>query len=169
MSHGAAPNGEAGATRVNHWTLIVDILVPNAKNEKWLALLQTDPLNTSDADLLVRFANGRGGIGTTGQYEGKGAMIPGQWHRLAFAVDANFSMLNKYIDGQLFAAQGLPAPALDGRHSLGPTSLLFADEDGESQPAYINSIQFRNYTMGEEEIAALGGPDASGIPAHSGP
>ena len=94
-------------------------------------------------------------------------MIAGQWHRLAFAVDANFSMLNKYIDGQLFAVQGLPGAELDGRHSLGPTSLLFADEDGESQPAYINSIQFRNYTVEEEEIAALGGPDASGIPSAS--
>ncbi len=167
MPHGALPNGGEGATRVNEWTLIMDIMIPNAAGEKWLALLQTDSANTSNADLFATFSAGRGGIGTLGDYEGNGAIIAGKWHRIAFAVDAGFSLMTKYIDGVPFAIQALKDSSLNGRHSLAPTAILFADDDQESQVVYINSVQFRNYKMEDNEIAALGGPAAAGIAAKS--
>ena len=49
-----------------------------------------------------------------------------------------------------------------------PSAILFGDDDGESQPAFINSIQFRNYKLSDAGVAALGGPAAEGIPAVSG-
>lgn len=67
------------------------------------------------------------------------------------------------IDQTSWSGQGF-----DGRHALLPTAILFADEDGESQPAFINSIQFRNYKLSDEAVAALGGPAAEGIPTVSG-
>ena len=74
-------------------------------------------------------------------------------------------MISKHVDGKVFAIQAVNNSTLDGRHSLGPTAILFADEDAESQVAYINSIQIRNYRMQDAEIAELGGPDARGIPS----
>jgi hypothetical protein len=164
MPHGATPNGGEGATRVNAWTLIVDILVPSAAAEEWFALLQTDAANNSNADLFLKFLNGRGGIGTMGEYEGRIPMSPGRWHRLAFVMDAGAATLDKYIDGEHVATQALRYAGLDSRYSLGSTAILFADEDADSQVAYINSIQFRNYRMEADEISALGGPEAAGIP-----
>lgn len=163
LPHGAIPNGGESPTRVNQWTLIMDILIPNARKEPWLALLQTDPENTSNADLFISLVGERGGIGSLGNYSGEGELMPGQWHRIAVAVDVGAFTMSKYIDGVLFATQPLSATELDGRYSLAPTVVLFGDEDGDSQPACLNSVQVRNYTMDENEIAALGGPDARGI------
>lgn len=56
--------------------------------------------------------------------------------------------------------------SFDGRHALLPTAILFADEDGESQPALINSIQFRHYKLPDVAVAALGAPAASAIPCN---
>lgn len=81
------------------------------------------------------------------------------------------AIMEKYIDGSLFAVQPLPESEkdVDGRFSLASSALLFADEDGESQVAYINSIQIRNYAMDVDEIRALGGPTAEGISTNSVP
>jgi hypothetical protein len=161
MSHGAVPNGDPTATRVNQWTLIVDVLMDDTN--RWFSFIQTDL--TGDGDL---FKNPGGGIGISGNYQG--SMVSRQWHRVAFALDmiGTAPVISKFIDGVKVADQARTAPQLDARHSLRPTAFLFQDEDGESQLAYINSIQFRNYKMGDQEIAALGGADAEGIPLVSG-
>ncbi len=164
MPHRADPNGGESALRVNEWTLIVDLLVPNAQQEPWLALLQTDADNSSDTDVCIRFDAGRGGLGIRGAYEGEGGVMPGRWHRVAVAVDVGAVTMAKYIDGVLFAIQELPATELDGRYSLAPTILLFGDENGESQEAFVNSVQLRNYAMNEDEVHVLGSPTAKGIP-----
>jgi hypothetical protein len=43
-------------------------------------------------------------------------------------------------------------------------AVLFGDNDGERHPCYVNSIQIREGKLSDAEIAALGGPSASGIP-----
>ncbi len=157
MTHGAVPNGSPTATRVNQWTAIFDVLMGDTN--KWFAFMQTDL--SGDADL---FKNPGGGIGISGSYQG--TMNSLQWHRVAFAVDmiGEAPVISKFIDGVKVSDQARTAPQLDARHSLRPTAQLFQDESGECQLAYINSIQFRNYKMRDHEIAALGGPDAAGIP-----
>src|SRR5439155_7962862 len=45
-----------------------------------------------------------------------------------------------------------------------PEIILFGDSDNEQSDAFISSLQVRNGRMNDEEVAALGGPDAAGIP-----
>ena len=161
MNHGARPNGDPNATKVNQWTLIMDILIPT---EGWHCFIQIDdPNNGNDGELFV---NPGGGLGISGSYQG--SIVRGQWHRVAFAVDSA-TVISKFIDGVKVADQtGWSGTGLNGRHALLPTALLFSDEDGESQAAYINSVQIRNYKMSDAGIAALGLPTADGIPLVSG-
>ncbi len=161
---GAIPNGPPASTRVNQWTLILDLLVPNARKEPWLALLQTDSDNSSNADAFVRFMQSRGVVGSLGDYQGIGGLEAGHWHRLVLAVDNADHILSKYIDGKLFATQALRPVELDGRYSLGPSLILFGDDDGESQRVCLGCVQLRNYTMEESEIVELGGAQPAGIP-----
>ena len=51
------------------------------------------------------------------------------------------------------------------RRALLPTVLLFGDGDQDERRAmWVNSIQFRSGALSKAEMAALGGPSASGIP-----
>src|SRR5439155_6606749 len=60
MEHGARPNGDPAATKVNQWTLIMDILIPNANGEEWISFMQIEnPVNNSDdGDLFAHFSGG---------------------------------------------------------------------------------------------------------------
>jgi hypothetical protein len=156
MTHGAAPNG--GGTKLNQYTLIMDVMFPASSDAKWRGLFQTDPSNASDGDLFVNKANG---IGISGQYQGK--VVADTWHRLAFAFNLNDKTVSKYIDGVLANKQTL-GEGFDARWALQPTALLFTDEDGETSGGLVNSVQIRNGTLGDAEIAALGGATADGIP-----
>jgi hypothetical protein len=71
--------------------------------------------------------------------------------------------VSKYIDGVLANKQTL-GEGFDARWALQPTALLFTDEDGETSGGLVNSVQIRNGTLGDAEIAALGGATADGIP-----
>ncbi len=159
MRHGARPNGDPAATKVNQWTMIMDILIPT---DGWHCFIQIDSTdNSNDGDLFVNPGNG---IGISGSYQG--SIVRGQWHRVAFAVDQTQGVIAKFIDGAKVSDQ--TAGGLNGRWALLQTALLFSDEDGESQAAYVNSVQIRNYKMSDAGVAALGGPSAGGIPLVSG-
>ncbi len=157
LPHGAAANG--GGTKVNQYTLILDVLFPSTSTG-YRAFWQTDPNNTTDADLFI---NGSNGIGISSAYQG--SLTPDTWHRVAFALDltAAAGQLSKYLDGTLVGTQTL-SEGVDGRWSLDPTALLLTDEDGETGAGYVSSIQFHNRTLTASEIAGLGGPNAAGIP-----
>jgi hypothetical protein len=167
MRHGIAPNG--GGTRVNQYTLIMDVLVAET-GASAAALLQINSLNnTDDGDLFWQgnnFGQGAGG------YNGTGAFTPGTWHRIVAAYDmaANPPVVTKYVDGikqdDWTANQGLDNP----RRALLPTAILFADGDadpvnGERREMWVNSIQIRDGKMTDAQIVLLGGPSADGIPA----
>src|SRR6185436_14630207 len=69
MTHRIAPNG--GGTRVNQYTLVMDVMVTNAPNPPGaVALWQTsDPINNSDdGDLFWQGNNfGQGNLGYNGR------------------------------------------------------------------------------------------------------
>lgn len=183
LTHGAAPN--ANGTLVNRWTVIMDVFYPETNTGTWFSFMQIDSLaNSGDGELFVNFSDRTGdgipdgGIGIGGAYtntEGNETYIQrGQWHRVVFAVDQTNDnefgegVLSKFIDGMKFQDQ-LRGETFDGRHALRNRFLLFADEDGESQPVYVSSVQVRNYKMTDAEVAALGGVgSAAGIPTVSG-
>ena len=169
MTHEALPNGGDTPAKVNQWTLIMDILIPNSAGQGWFSFGQLDSLdNSNDAELFANFSGGTGGLGISGSYPKDPPIVAGHWHRVTFAVDAA-GAISKYVDGAKQADQtSWSGQGFDCRHALLPTAILFADEDGESQPAFINSIQFRNYKLSDEAVATLGGPAAEGIPTVSG-
>ena len=179
MPHGMSPNG--GGTNVNQYTVILDLLYPNWTSGFYLALWQTTPQDTNDADAFI---NGGNGIGISQQYDGE--LILDAWHRVVLAFDLTKREFGKYIDGTnvctgpVGAAPFGPNDAhylsastnvndgggVDMRWSLVPTALLLADgeEDGEVQPVYVSSVQVRNARMTDAAIAELGAPTANKIP-----
>jgi hypothetical protein len=162
MEHRIAPNG--GGTRVNQYTLIMDVVV-GTTGPGAAAMLQISSLdNTDDGDLFWQGNNfGQGGDG----YIGTGQFTAGEWHRVAAAYDmaANPPVVVKYVDGiyqhDWTANQGLDHP----RRALLPTAILFADGDqDERREWWVSSIQIRAGALSKAELEALGGPEEGGIP-----
>ena len=162
MDHGIAPNG--GGTRVNQYTLVMDIMV-DTSGPGAASLIQTSSLNnTDDGDLFWQGNNfGQG----TGGYNGTGAFTAGAWHRIAIAYDeaAHPPVATKYVDG-IKQDDWTANQALDkDRRTLLPTAILFGDGDqDERRVMWVNSIQIRSGKLSDAELTALGGPSASGIP-----
>lgn len=156
MPHGAAPNG--GGAKVNDYTLLMDVLWPAESSETWRALLQSDTNNANDAIFFVNNANA---LGVNNVYNG--SLSPNQWHRIALVFELSQNRITSFIDGQTNLVHELLGGSRDGEFSLGPTAFLFTDNDGESQPVLINSIQFRSLAMSGEELAQLGGASAGGL------
>jgi len=154
MFHGATPNG--GGAYVNQYTLIYDIYLPAVG---WRSLLQTDLGNTSDGDFFI---NPSGGVGISGIYDGN--VTANGWHRVAIAIDLAGPVLAKFIDGVKVGNQTGGLSSVDGRFSLDPSALLFADRDGDTDDTYVSSIQFSSGRRPDAFIAALGGPSVSKIP-----
>lgn len=156
MPHGAAPNG--GGIYVNRYTVIWDLYYPESSNGKWRSLFQTAINNNNDGDFFINTGNG---IGISASYQG---IVPAEaWTRIVAVFDLPYRTLKKYINGVLVNTQTL-GEGTDGRWSLDPTALLFGDEDGDANPGYANSIQFRNGLMSDAEVLALGGVTTDGIP-----
>jgi len=168
MHHGIAPNG--GGTLVNQWTLIFDILFPDlSQGDGYSAIIEIQNDPSSDADISVdQVSPGVGGIGISGQYEGN--ITAGQWHRIVVAVDmaAATPVISKFVDGAKVADQTIfgGTGGLDVRFSLSDVAHLFSDGgfDDEVNTYYANSVQIRDGKLSDDEAAALGGPQASGIP-----
>jgi len=156
-----ALGGNGGGTRLNQYTLIVDLNTPS-RPSGWAALLQSNPANTDDGDWFIDPAER---IGISGVYGGR---VPdGVWARLALVVDCVGGTYRSYINGT--PAQQLGGLTVDGRFSLGPTFLLFADNNQENAPGLVNSVQLRDQALSDSEILSLGGPTAAGIPSTSIP
>jgi hypothetical protein len=163
-------DANGGGSLVNQWTYAADILFPAGSDLKWRALLETDGrVIEADAEFFV---NGANGLGIAGNYSGK--VTPDAWHRIVIAVDMSVNTIYKYIDGVLVGVQSggnAPAGGPDGRFALSPGGMaeLFTDNDGETAPGYVNSIQLYNRALNAGEVASLGGSTAAGLPTTLGP
>ena len=164
MPHGISPNG--GGTKVNQYTLIMDVFVADTGSFAAALLQVSSQSNSDDGDLFWQQGNfGQG----TGGYNGKGTFSAGAWHRVAAAYDlaANPPVVVKYVDGikqdDWTANQSLDA-ARRALQSWG--AILFGDGDqDERREMFVNSIQIRGGRLSDAELALLGGPSADGIPA----
>ncbi len=161
MTHGAQPNG--GGAFVNQYTIIYDVLYPGAVDLQWRALIQSDITNTTDAEVFINNADG---IGISSVYSGR--VTPDVWHRIAIAFDLSgpgtAPVLTKFLDGVKVGQQTTGLSGIDGRFSLGPVALLFADNDSDNQEAYVSSVQFSSGRKSDAYLAALGGASAGKIP-----
>jgi hypothetical protein len=162
MFHGIAPNG--GGTRVNQYTLIMDLMMDTVNTGSGAAsLIQIDSENnTNDGDLFWQdnnFGQGQGG------YVGTGIFTAGAWHRVAIAVDLTTTpgTIVKFVDG--VKQHDWRTDSLDGRRALREFAILFADGDAdERRRIWVNSVQIREGKLSDAQLAFLGGPSASGIP-----
>jgi len=158
----ATSNG--GGTFVNDWTIIMDLLFTGSSHGAWRGLMDTDAgVISADAEFFINAGNQLG----IGAYFG--AINSNTWHRVGIVVQASTNRIYFYIDGVQVgfrnAADGATA-ALDGRWTLavGGAAALFNDNDGEAASGYVNSIQLRDTALTKPQMAALGGPQAAGIP-----
>lgn len=176
MRHNIAPN--AGGTKVNQWTLIMDLFWGNSGHQDGGPLglggiLQTHDLeNPVDADLFWRASIGSYGKGCCSPY-GDISSEPGffhargEWARVIFAVDlaSQPRTLAKYINGHLHREDiGGDANSIDSRFALPPEVFLFGDgDDNERTECFVNSIQIREGALSPEQVIALGNPSAEKI------
>ncbi len=182
--HGIGANG--GGARVNDFTVIMDLKLAEVGGRSYFSLWQTDTLNDTDNDADMYYYNSDGtdaqfGIGTMGYTDGGEGPDLGTWSRLAFVADSAAGKMTVYQDGvALFSSDtggdylDLAAAGIDGRESLTPADDATAPwlnlfSNGKYPGYYsgagsLNSLQIRDYAMSGEEVEALGGATAAGIP-----
>ncbi|VAX25075.1 hypothetical protein MNBD_IGNAVI01-46 [hydrothermal vent metagenome] len=145
--HGIPANG--GGSKVNSYTIVMDIKYPTTG--QWYAFYQTEPSNTLDADWFLN-PSGNMGVGATGYTSH--ILIPGDWYRIAISVN-NGVRHDYYIDGEK-ALTGTPG-TVDGRFSLEPQVLFFADENNEDNALDVADIKIFSRDLSDNEMKELGG------------
>ena len=108
-------NGEGDL--VNNWTAIMDLYYPPTSSGKKRALIDVVTAEwvagAGDAEFYVSAANA---VGTAGLDFGN--VTPGEWHRIAIAINIEELWGKVYIDGQHVGGLTAPEDSLDGRWSL---------------------------------------------------
>ncbi len=150
ITHGIAPNG--GGTKVNKYSLLFDFKISATA---WHNFFQTDSTAAaSDGDLFINMSNA---IGTWALGYSNFQVVPGVWYRLVVSCD-NTHSFKTYIDGQLIkdgTVSGMDM--IDGRYSLYPYLLLFADDDGDDGDIDIAEAAIWDYPLTSDEVLVLGG------------
>jgi len=146
MTHGIYGNG--GGNMVNDYSLQLDFSVPVAGI--WHAFFQTDPTNTSDADLFTNTSNH---IGTAATSYSANSIVQGQWYRMVVTV-RNGEFFRVYMDGVLWL-EGAVQP-VDGRFALDNTLLLFADNDGDDGMIDCSEAGIWDTALTPDQVAKLG-------------
>ena len=152
MDHGIYGNGEG--SMVNDYSLQIDFSVP--ETGIWHAFFQTDPTNTSDADLFTNLDNK---IGTSTTSYTTQTISPNTWYRMVITVK-NGSFFRVYLNGEPWLdAAGQP---VDDRFALSSELLIFADNDGEDGIIECSELSIWDVPLTAEQVALLG--DALTIP-----
>jgi len=158
-----APEGIPGGLDCdNTYSLIFDLLKPTGKNP-YTAILQTSNNNSDDADFFL--SGEKNSMGILEQYNG--SFADSTWVRLALVFDLYNEKLDQYLDGNYVGTIAL-ADSKNGRFCLNnnwgvQSSNFFSDNDGETNPVFVSSIQLRNYAMSADEIKWLGKPKPAKI------
>ncbi len=157
-------NGYEGGSKVNAYTVSMDIKVDQPATK--YALIQTNPENGDDADLMIdemgRFGSPALGWTDTTQLK----LRYNEWYRVTLAVSQGDTSANAalIIDGeQVLVKDDL---STDGPLAVEPREganklLLFADNDGEDGPVSVARLRMWNRTLSQEDLELLGGYDHS--------
>lgn len=155
-THGISPNG--GGSYVNEYTVAIDYLQTNEaalwNGNYYNSLFQTSQTNSNDGDLFIKGpsrAESVIGVGDTG-YSTQ-TFDASQWHRIMWSVD-NSNFFRVYVDGTLFL--DAPGQGVDGRFSLDPTFLLFADNDWEDAWGLVATAAVWDHALTSAEVAGMG-------------
>jgi glycerophosphoryl diester phosphodiesterase len=180
VDHNAPPNGvHVGDGWVSAYTLIYDILVPQASFGRFISLFNTNLTNANDGDFFI---NPQGRIGHSGIYSR--GLTANAWHRVAIVVGAADvsggaaeGIMAKYVDGVLTGGHGGTGSGVSSRWALFGNAgasqgfLLFGDDNNETAQVFVSSFKFVPRRMTPEEVIALGGVHAGGadVPGPRGP
>jgi len=159
ITHNIAP-GTGGGSYVNEWSILMDIMVPQSSMGNWVALYQTNTANTNDGDFFVK-NNPAGQIGVAATGYSTNTISGDTWYRVVVSVD-NPDFYTICVDGVQWR-EGTPQ-SIDGRFSLDPTLLAFADEDGEDYPKYCSTLAMWNRPLTGAEIASVGNASTVIVP-----
>lgn len=168
--------GNAGGSRTNQYTVLMDVFIPAGDYQ---SLLQTGSshnptastntgVNDNDGDWFIR---GDGGMGISGDYTDTGnstTFTDGAWTRIVRTIDTtspasgDLKIYRSYVNGSLQnICQAANNWGLDGRQSLGQNIWFFADEDREVRDMWwVNNIMLFDYALTDNEVAAYGGAQA---------
>lgn len=159
---GSGINGGGAATKTNRWTLVMDLKPTFAAGTTYTSLLQTNALNSDDAEI---FLHSSGSIYINGSVAPAGTVVPNTWQRFAFTCDNDGAggalTLRAYRNGSLVGTK--TGEAFDGRYSIGPTAYFFADDNNETNACEVNAVGFWTETLTAAQITAFGGPSASNL------
>jgi hypothetical protein len=159
-------NANGGGTLLNEYTIIFDVLYPQAANAKLRPLLDTDAsFYVRGPELVVSAGNG---IGITPSGPFSGTIASNTWYRLGFVVVQDQNSVIEYINGVKVGVNtisGSGQTGADGRFalSLASTALLLGNASTNAAPGYVNSIQIRAVALNSGQMKAVGGPSADGI------
>lgn len=160
-------NPNAGGSKVNDYTLILDVLYPQVSDSKLRPIIDVDGSTfVPGPDIVVDKSNGIG-ITPNGPY--LGTINSNTWYRIGFVVQQDLSTVTLYVNGQRVGSDPVPSgiqSGLDGRFGLVPLSyaLILGTTDTNAAMGYVNSIQIRDVALNAGQMQALGGPSATGIP-----
>ncbi|AQT67886.1 hypothetical protein STSP2_01038 [Anaerohalosphaera lusitana] len=148
--HGITP--AAGEGYVNEWSLLIDFKYPTLD---WICFFQTNPSNTNDGDCFVR---GGGGVPSSLGVSATGYTTnPTEtetWYRMLVTVD-NGEFYRIYVNGELWLDGTVQS--VDGRLSLDPILLLFADENGEDNEIHVSNVAIWDTGLDSATVLELGG------------
>jgi hypothetical protein len=165
--HGIAANGASGAKRVNEFTVMFDVMVPNAS--VYHTLINASSSDTGDPSLYLK---SRGRVGITGGSSGDlnspdNTVEDNTWYRFVFTVKCGREngFYNFYWNGELLKENLNVMDMDDGIHTLDPTRiLLFYDplaSDGgntsiDDNDIYVAEIAIWDRALTAAEVAMLG-------------
>ncbi|HWB06579.1 MAG TPA: LamG-like jellyroll fold domain-containing protein [Verrucomicrobiales bacterium] len=147
-AHGIAPNG--GGIYVNEYTILADILSPAASRTRWRSIFQTNTGNANDGDYFISTTDNLG-VGDLGY--SPSPIDETKWNRLVISIKLGTSIV-AYLNGQPFHTH--TASSIDGRFSLDPSILFFADDNGENWPLQVGMLAIWDGALSASEAAMLG-------------
>ncbi|MBO6824965.1 MAG: hypothetical protein JJ879_02085 [Sneathiella sp.] len=149
---------------VSSYTLVFDLYyAADQISSGYGGLFQTDPSNGSDADFFMKMSSPTSfGLGISSQYQGD--LATDAWHRVAITVDDQgdgTSILTAYANGEKIneISEDTGRFTIDADNGL----ILLTDNDGETNPGYLNSFLLVKDVLDAGTIAELGGATTGGI------
>lgn len=160
------PIANGGGTNLNQYTVLMDIMWPSESEGLFRSLLNA---STNNADDGAMFVNPDNQLGIFNDYAFN--LAPNEWHRVVLVYNLTNSTVIRYVDGDVSTAAPLTLAeaGVDSRFSLNGGVLFFSDNDGETAPGFVNSLQLRAGLMTPTEVAALGKASSGGLGAPSDP
>ncbi|MBQ4798163.1 metallophosphoesterase [Pseudoalteromonas sp. MMG006] len=142
---------------VSDYTIIMDLYWPIEGKDIYRPIIQANTTDylTDDADIFIDPSGGYGQATSDSGYFG--TTEPETWHRVAFvfyAAPIN-GVYEIYIDGELVGVK--EDGEINSRWALTQAALLFADNNFETEPGYLNALLYAGHAMTRDEIKSIGG------------